>query len=95
MRRFAALLLASNGPGTLLPWRFCCGQVLRRNRLTANDKSWSGTQMCCGAEDWSDFTARWQAMGGRRIKRNAGHERVAIPAAVSICRAALWDALVE
>ena len=51
--------------------------------------------MCCGAEDWSDFTARWQAMGGRRIKRNAGHERVAIPAAVSICRAALWDALVE
>lgn len=50
--------------------------------------------MCCVAEDWSDCTARWQATGGRRIKRSAGHERVSIPAAVSICRvgALNWDA---
>ena len=54
----------------------------------ANDKTSSGTQMCDGAGDWSDCTARWQAMGGRRIKRSAGHERVAIPATVNICRAA-------
>ncbi|KAJ8112528.1 hypothetical protein OPT61_g5129 [Boeremia exigua] len=44
--------------------------------------------MCCGAGDWSDCTARWQAMGGRRIKRNAGHEKVAIPATASNCRVA-------
>lgn len=42
--------------------------------------------MCDGAGDWSDCTARWQAMGGRRIKRSAGHGRVAIPATGNICR---------
>lgn len=83
MRRFAALLRASNGPGTLLPWRLCCRQMLRKNRLMASDRTSSGTQMCCGAGDWSDCTARWQVMGGRRIKRNAGHERFAIPATAS------------
>lgn len=86
MRRLAALLLASNGPGTLLPWRFCCGQVLWKNRWTANDRTSSGTQMCCGAGDWSDCTARWQAIGGRRIKHNAGHERVSIPGAEHLSR---------
>lgn len=47
--------------------------------------------MCCGAAVWSDSTARWQATGGRCIKRNAGHERVSIPAAVSVCRAGALD----
>jgi hypothetical protein len=81
MRRFAALFLASNGPGTLLPWRFCCGQVLWKNRCTANDRTSSGTQICCGAGAWSDCTARRQAIGGRRIKQSAGHGSAAIPAA--------------
>lgn len=88
MRRFAALFLASNGPGTLLPWRFCCRHVLWKNRLIASDRTSSETQMCDGTGDWSDCTARWQAMGGRRIKRSAGHEKVAILAAMNICRAA-------
>jgi hypothetical protein len=74
MRRFAALLLASNGPGTWLPWRFWCGQVLRKNRWSVLDKSSSEIQMCCGMGGWSDCTARRQAIGGRRIKRAAGHE---------------------
>lgn len=32
IRRFDARLLASNGPGTWLPWRFCCGGELRTKR---------------------------------------------------------------
>jgi hypothetical protein len=42
--------------------------------------------MCCGAGDWSDCTARWQAIGGRRIKHNAGHERVSIPGVEHLSR---------
>lgn len=49
MRRFEALLLASNGPGTWLPWRFWCGHELRKNRLTAWDNCSSEIQMCCAA----------------------------------------------
>ena len=47
--------------------------------------------MCCGEGDWSDCTARWQAIGGRRIKRNAGHERMSIPTAVSIQHLSRWS----
>lgn len=47
--------------------------------------------MCCGKGDWSDCTALWQAIGGRRIKRNAGHERVPIPTAASIQHVSRWS----
>jgi hypothetical protein len=72
IRLFAARRLASNGPGTLLPCLRCCGQVVRKNRVTACERTSSETQTWSRAVLCGDGTARQQAMGGRRIKRG-GH----------------------
>lgn len=79
---FAARLLASNGPGTLLPFRLCWGQVMRKNRAAACERRSSEIQTVSATVLRGDGTARQQAMGGRRIKR--GGHRMGFHAAVVV-----------
>lgn len=55
---FAARLVASNGPGTWLPYLLWCGQVVRKNRDAAAATRSSETQTWSGGGSLGRGTAR-------------------------------------